>query len=182
MNASLNAGLSFRLATPVDVPAVVALVNSAYRGDSSRRGWTTEADLLDGTRTDSGEVAGFIADPNSLLLLCEQQAQLLGSVHLQRCGDDAYLGMFTVRPGRQGQGIGKAFLAAAEAAARQQFGASRLCMEVITLRDELIAFYERRGYRRTGQYSPFPTDIRYGIPKVDTLRLERLEKPLHDQG
>lgn len=169
--------LAYRTATLADVPAVVALVNGAYRGDSSRLGWTTEADLLDGTRTDAEEVAGFVGDADSLLLLCELQGELIGSVHLQRRGEHTYLGMFTVRPDRQGQGIGKAFLAAAERLAREGLGARRMCMEVISRRDELIAFYERRGYRRTGELAAFPSALRYGIPKV-TLRLERLEKPL----
>jgi GNAT superfamily N-acetyltransferase len=174
----MNSGLSFRPATPADVPAVVALVNSAYRGESSRLGWTTEADLLDGTRTDSDEVAGLVDQPQSLLLLCERDRQLLGSMHLQQRGDTVCLGMFTVRPGLQGRGIGKIFLAAAEDLARQRLGAVRMCMEVITLRTELIAFYERRGYRRTGLFSAFPTAPRYGIPRIATLQLERLEKPL----
>lgn len=172
--------LAYRPASAEDAPAVLALVNSAYRGDSSRQGWTTEADLLGGTRTDVEEIADFIADPRSLILLCEQGDELLGCVHLEAQGDDAYLGMFTVRPGWQGRGIGKAFLAAAEETARRRFGARRLCMEVITLREELIAFYQRRGYRRTGCFSSFPSAPRYGIPRVDGLRLERLEKSLAD--
>lgn len=170
-------GLSYRLAGAADVPALVGLVNSAYRGDVSRQGWTTEADLLDGTRTDEQELADLVADPDSVLLLCERDGELLGSVHLQRRGDDAYLGMFTVRPGWQGRGIGKAFLAVAERTATQRFGARRMCMEVINLRAELIAFYQRRGYRRTGRLAPFPTALRYGIPKV-ALQLELLEKAL----
>jgi GNAT superfamily N-acetyltransferase len=170
--------LRFRPAQPGDVPAIVELVNSAYRGDSSRAGWTTEADLLDGQRTDAEEVAALITAPRSMILLCFQGEVLIGSTHLAAEEEGAYLGMFTVRPGRQGEGIGKRFLAAAESAVREQFGAGRLRMTVISLRDELIAFYERRGYRRTGGFEAFPTDIRYGIPKVQGLRLAVLEKAL----
>lgn len=172
--------LCYRAATLDDVPAVVALVNSAYRGDSSRLGWTTEADLLDGQRTDAEELSELIRRPDSLILLALRQDQLLGSVHLARHEDGAYLGMFTVRPGWQGRGIGKRFLAEAERRVRQGFGARCLRMTVIDRRSELIAFYERRGFRRTGRFNPFPQDVRYGIPKVQGLRMELLEKPLGD--
>jgi ribosomal protein S18 acetylase RimI-like enzyme len=172
--------LRYRNATPADVPAVVALVNSAYRGDSSRLGWTTEADLLDGQRTDAEEISELISRPNSLILLALLDQQLLGSVHLARQADGAYLGMFTVRPGWQGQGIGKVFLATAERTVRERFAADCLRMTVIDRRSELIAFYERRGYRRTGRFNPFPDDVRYGIPRVTGLRMELLEKALCD--
>jgi ribosomal protein S18 acetylase RimI-like enzyme len=172
--------LRYRIAELDDVPAVVALVNSAYRGDTSRLGWTTEADLLDGQRTDAAEVGELVTTPASLVLLCQQGEQLLGSVHLAWRDDAAYLGMFTVRPGWQGRGIGKRFLTEAERTVRERFGARCLRMTVIDRRDELIAFYQRRGYRRTGRFNPFPDDVRYGIPKVAGLRMELLEKPLLD--
>lgn len=174
----MELSLHYRSAEPADVPALVLLVNSAYRGASSRRGWTTEADLLDGQRTDGRELEELLVTPGSLILLCLHDAQLIGSVHLQRRDDGAYLGMFTVRPGWQGRGIGSRFLAEAERTVRERFGVTRLSMTVIDLRQELIAFYERRGYRRTGGYCPFPDDVRYGIPKVDGLRLAVLEKAL----
>jgi GNAT superfamily N-acetyltransferase len=170
--------LAYRPAVPADVPAVANLVNSAYRGDTSRQGWTTEADLLDGQRTDVEELAELLADPASMILLCQHGQELIGSVHLQQRDPGAYLGMFTIRPGWQGRGIGSAFLAEAERTVREQFGATRLGMTVIHLREELIAYYERRGYRRTGAFCPFPDDIRYGIPKVAELRLAVLEKTL----
>lgn len=181
MNARLSP-LNYRPATVADVPAVVALVNSAYRGESSRRGWTTEADLLAGQRTDAAEVTGLVTDPGSLVLLCEQGGELVGTVHLARVEGAAYLGMFTVRPGRQGEGIGSAFLAEAECTAQRYFAADCLRITVIERRAELIAYYERRGYRRTGRHEPFPDDVRYGIPQVADLRLAVLEKPLPHAG
>jgi ribosomal protein S18 acetylase RimI-like enzyme len=176
--ASGPGALVFRQAAAPDVAAIVALVNSAYRGDSSRVGWTTEADLLDGQRTDAGEIASLIAAPGSMILLCLNGPELIGSVHLQQAPEGAYLGMFTVRPSLQGRGIGRRFLAAAERLAREEWGVARALMTVITRRQELIAYYERRGYRRTGRLKDFPSDPRFGIPRVAGLQLEVLEKTL----
>lgn len=170
----------FRFATPADADALVALVNSAYRGDSSRTGWTTEADILGGQRTDSQEIAGLITEAGSLLLLCERAGEIVGSVHLQRQdADTAYLGMLVIRPGLQGQGWGSRLMTEAERLLQDDWGIARVQMQVITLRHALIAFYERRGYSRTGQFKPFPgNDPRFGLPKVADLQFEVLEKDL----
>lgn len=174
-----NPALRFRVATAADVDSIVALVDSAYRGDASRAGWTTEADLLDGQRTDAAEVADLIATPGNCILLCERDGELLGSAHVERHGVTAHFGMFAVRPTRQRGGIGKALLAEAERRARDDWDCREMHMAVITLRSELIAWYQRRGYRRTGQFRPFPYgQIRFGIPRRDDLRLEILRKPL----
>lgn len=157
---------------------IAALVNSAYRGESSRAGWTTEADLLDGQRTDEQEVQSLIQDDRSMILLCQQGDEIIGSVLLQKQDDAAYLGMFVVRPELQGNGIGKQFLKTAELSAQQHWGSRKIVMSVITLRPELIAFYERRGYRRTGEVLPFPDDLAAGIPRVEDLKFEMLEKDL----
>lgn len=175
--------LRFRPAEARDVPAVVALTESAYRGDASRVGWTTEADLLDGQRTDSREVAELIANPNVRLLLAEQAGQLLACCVVERLHDgkscDGYFGMFSVRPEAQGNGTGRALLAEAERIAHDEWHARAMRMTVIDVRAELIAWYERRGYRRTGEYRPFPYgDERFGIPKRDDLRFEWLVKDL----
>ncbi|HEY9111002.1 MAG TPA: GNAT family N-acetyltransferase [Rhodanobacteraceae bacterium] len=175
--------LRFRPAEARDVPAVVALTESAYRGDASRVGWTTEADLLDGQRTDSREVAELIANPNVRLLLAEQAGQLLACCVVERLHDgescDGYFGMFSVRPEAQGNRTGRALLAEAERIAHDEWHARAMRMTVIDVRAELIAWYERRGYRRTGEYRPFPYgDERFGIPKRDDLRFEWLVKDL----
>ncbi|MEI7037274.1 GNAT family N-acetyltransferase [Fulvimonas yonginensis] len=170
---------TFRTATPVDVPAVVALVESAYRGDSGRRGWTTESDLLDGQRTDAADVGAAIARPDSRILLLERDVRLLASCHLERHGEAAYFGMFAVDPAEQAAGLGKRLLGEAERVAREEWGCRAMEMTVIVQRAELIAWYERRGYRRTGSYKPFPYgDERFGIPRRDDLRFELLVKPL----
>jgi len=170
---------TFRLATPADVAVIVPLVESAYRGDVSRKGWTTEADLLDGQRTDPVGVAELITKPGSCMLLAERDGALLACANLEKRGDAGYFGMFSVRPDLQGAGIGRATLAEAERIARDDWHCREMHMTVISVRDELIAWYERRGYKRTGIYSPFPYgDARFGLPKRDDLRFELLVKPL----
>lgn len=179
MDAAPVMSLDFRFAGGADVDAVVALVESAYRGEASRAGWTTEADLLDGRRTGPDEIALLLADPDSRLLLAGRAGELLASAHVRRDRQHAHFGMFAVRPGLQGSGIGRAVLAEAERIARDEWGCTDMDMTVIVQRDALIAWYERRGYRRTGEYSPFPYgDARFGIPRRDDLRFERLTKPL----
>lgn len=169
----------FRRAEPADVDAVVALVESAYRGDASRAGWTTEADLLAGQRTDYEAVAGIVADPRSVLLLALTDGEPIACCHVQRHDDYAYFGMFAVRPGLQGGGVGKLLLGAAEELARTEWGVAQMHMTVITARTELISWYLRRGYARTGKISPFPYgDERAGLPQRADLEFELLVKVL----
>ncbi|WP_354638425.1 GNAT family N-acetyltransferase [Kitasatospora camelliae] len=171
--------LIFRAAEPTDVPELVALIESAYRGDASRVGWTTEADLLDGRRTDEAGVSEVIGREGSVLLVAERDGELLACCHLERRGAAAYFGMFSVRPTRQGGGLGREVLARAERLAREEWAAEEMEMTVIEQRADLIAWYERRGFRRTGEYSPFPYgDERFGIPRRPDLRFERLVKEL----
>ncbi|MBD8879300.1 GNAT family N-acetyltransferase [Rhodanobacter sp. 7MK24] len=173
------APLRFRPAIAADVSAIVALVESAYRGDSGRRGWTTESDLLDGQRTDVAGVSALLDQPHGVVLLAERDGVLMASCHVERQGDSGYFGMFAVDPLRQGDGLGKAVLAEAERIAREEWQCRAMHMTVIVQRAELIAFYERRGYRRTGEFQPFPYgDERFGIPRRDDLRFEVLRKDL----
>jgi ribosomal protein S18 acetylase RimI-like enzyme len=171
--------LSFRAASAADVPALVALVTSAYRGEASRKGWTTEADFLDGERIDPDVLRADIERPRSRVLLAERDGRLLACVHIADEGGTGYLGMFSVLPELQGAGIGKRMMAEAERVVREEWRLPAMRMTVIDLREELIAFYQRRGYRRTGIKKPFPYgDSRYGLPKRDDLRFEILEKTL----
>lgn len=171
--------LEFRAAAPRDADAVVALVESAYRGDVSRAGWTTEADLLDGRRTGADDVLANIARPLSQVLLAEREGRLLACAHVAVDEGAGYFGMFSVVPGLQRAGVGKHVLAEAERIARDVYGQRTMRMTVIDVRDELIAYYERRGYRRTGIKKPFPYgDERFGLPKRADLRFEVLEKAL----
>ena len=155
------------------------MVQSAYRGAASRQGWTTEADLLDGQRTDATEVSTLIAAPASRILVGEQGDALLATAHLKQHDGVCHFGMFAVRPGLQGHGLGRRILAEAERIACEDWNCREMQMLVITLRSELIAWYERRGYRRAGTYKPFPYgDVRFGIPKRNDLQLEVLSKSI----
>ncbi|MEO5566538.1 MAG: GNAT family N-acetyltransferase [Luteimonas sp.] len=168
---------TFRDATPDDIPALVALVTSAYRGESSRAGWTTEADLLDGNRIVPEVLRGDIERANSQVLLLQRDGQMLGCAHITIEDGGGYFGMFAVRPLLQGHGIGKALLAEAERVVREDWRLPAMRMTVIDLRQDLIAWYERRGYRCTGVKKAFPAvDPRFGIPRRDDLRFEVLEK------
>lgn len=172
-------GPTFRDATEADADALVALVESAYRGDSSRAGWTTEADILQGQRTDREGVLEVIKAPDSRLLAVERDGAVIACCQLERRGDHAYFGMFAVSPTLQGAGLGKAIIAEAERTARDAWGVTQMQMTVISVRGDLIAWYERRGYRRTGRTSPFPYgDERFGIPQRDDLQFELLVKSL----
>ncbi|MGH8055162.1 MAG: GNAT family N-acetyltransferase [Stenotrophomonas sp.] len=171
--------LTFRTATAADIPALIELVTSAYRGDASRVGWTTEADLLDGQRVDAEGILADINRPRSVILLAEQNAQLMACCHVADEDGHGYFGMFAVSPDAQGGGVGKQVMQQAERHVFEHWQLPTMQMTVIDCRDELIAFYERRGYVRTGIKKPFPYgDARYGIPKRDDLQFEILEKPL----
>lgn len=169
-----------RSASVADVAAIAALVNSAYRGDSSRRGWTTEADFLDGQRTDAQAIEEILSSPNQCMLLVERGGELIGCVHLEKTGDDVcHFGMFVVKPELQAHGIGNYILADAERFARRTLGCATMQMLVISLRNELIAWYERRGYRRTGERRAFPYgNERFGIPLRSDLEFIVLAKKL----
>jgi ribosomal protein S18 acetylase RimI-like enzyme len=151
------------LARESDVPRLTILINSAYRGDSSRAGWTTEADLIEGeVRTDETELRGVIATPGSVFLTFRQQeADIMGCVNLQEKNGRLYLGLFTVSPTLQGGGIGKLLMEAAEEYARH-VNARSIYLTAISVRTELIAWYQRRGYVDTGERVPFPEDGRTG--------------------
>ena len=165
------------LAQQEDIAALELLVNSAYRGDSARKGWTHEADLLNGQRVDAASITNMLADNNTTLLKYTEDGQIIGCVCLERTGDHVYLGMLTVNPDLQAKGIGKALLEAAESYA-SQLGCTAIEMTVITVREELIAWYIRRGYKNTGKVKAFPShDTRFGIP-VNPLEFVVLEKQI----
>lgn len=166
--------------TSVDLAAVHALIESAYRGDSARAGWTHEADLLDGQRTDLTELEGMLADENKQLLVLRNGEMLVACVALTDIGDGlSYLGMLTVHPERQAGGVGRLMLAAAEEHAATRFAAATVEMTVIAQRQELIAWYIRRGYRVTGERRPFPHgNDRFGLPRTNDLEFVVLEKRL----
>ncbi len=164
-------------AKTADIPELVHLVNSAYRGESSKKGWTTEADLLGGIRTDAAGLSNMLSDAHSIILTCRDLDQtLIGCVYLQKKETGLYLGMLTVAPHLQARGTGKLLLAAAESQALE-WGCSTINMTVISVRTELIAWYQRHGYNKTGETKPFPADPAFGLPK-QPLEFVVMEKKL----
>jgi len=154
-----------RAATIADVKALNILVNSAYRGEVSKKGWTTEADLLDGTRIDEIALKDLILKKGTTVLCCETESNIQACVELREESDKLYLGMLSVNPEMQGSGLGKILLKEAEVFAKEK-GLSYIYMTVISVRTELIAWYERHGYQLTGERKPFVVpDTRWGIPK-----------------
>ena len=173
----MTAPLTVRVAEAADVDSLLALVHSAYRGPSGREGWTSEADLIDGPRTTRELLAADVADPSISVLVA---GDLLGcaAVTHEAGASTASFGLFAVRPGLQGGGVGSALLAAAEDHARER-GATVMEMLVIDRREELIAWYERRGYARTGESRPFPYGAEgVGEPRDDDFRFAVLAKNL----
>jgi GNAT superfamily N-acetyltransferase len=165
-----------RLAGAPDAPAIAALVESAYRGDESRRGWTTEAALFPDNRTNVQEIASLLADPDARFVLAHDGAELVGCAMIRNEHGSGYFGMFAVQPRLQGAGLGKKVLAFAEEQARTLWSCREMAMTVINIREELIAFYLRRGYRQTAT-KPFPFDKEPGARRKDFHFLV-LTKPL----
>lgn len=196
------ATVSFRPAVPADVGRIVALVESAYRGDASRAGWTTEAHLIDGHRTDAGQVQAVLGRPDSVIVLAETGDRgrtgpaaepggagvatdaatggptIVGCCHVERTGPGtAYFGMFAVRPQLQGRGVGRSLLARAAATAAG-WGCPQMRMTVIRQRPDLLAWYARLGFEPTGETEPFPYgDARFGRPRRDDLEFVVLAGP-----
>ncbi len=167
------------LANEGDVAAIVTLVNSAYRGTASRRGWTSEEHLIEGPRTSPEAILELLNAPESVMLLMRGQSHLNACVHLMKQpAGVTYLGTLSVRPAMQGSLFGRHMLAAGENYAREHFGAKTIEMTVVNLREELIAWYERRGYKRTGEIRPFPDDTRFGNPTRDDLKFVVLRREL----
>lgn len=158
-----------------NVAELNTLINLSYRGDSSKKGWTTEADLLDGLRIDEATLAEYIGDSNTTVLKYTNDSdEIEGCVYLNLNEGKLYIGMLTVNPTMQNSGIGKQLLAAAEAHAIER-GCHKLWMTVITTRHELIAYYQRKGFNLTGELKPFPTDTKFGVQK-QPLKLLVMEK------
>jgi ribosomal protein S18 acetylase RimI-like enzyme len=156
--------INFYIAGEPDIPHIHHLVNSAYRGESSKTGWTTEADFLDGIRVDLEGLREMINTKNAMILQAKMDDKLVGCVYLEQQGDRLYLGMLTVDPTLQAKGLGKMILRESERRAHEK-NCRSIVMTVITLRKELIEWYERHGYHATGEIRPFPEDPRFGIPK-----------------
>ena len=165
------------IATTADITAITHLLNSAYRGESSRQGWTTEANLIAGNvRTDEANLLQTMQQQGSVVLKYSKGEQIVGCVNLQQKGGKIYLGMFSVSPQLQGAGIGKQLLQAAEEYARH-LQCHAVYMSVIAVRTELINWYQRHGYIDTGKRIPFNEDGLTG-KHLQTLEFMVMEKEL----
>jgi len=172
--------IHFHKADLIDAQAIAALINSAYRGESSRQGWTTEADILDGLRTTTKEVAQLINRRDAFVLIGVLRDEIVATVTCEQqamAGNPtAHLGMIAVKPTLQNKGYGKDLIAAAETITKREWRVVGYYMAVISLRHELIEFYERLGYMRTGEMQAFPVNDDLWQPKVDGLNFEYLAK------
>lgn len=151
--------------------AISDLINLTYRGNS---GWTTEAAIIRGDRTNRQEIETAMLNPDAHFFVASLPAMLASCIYVAREKRHAYIGFFSVHPDLQGQGLGKYMLEEAETFARTVFGARRFVMFVISQRPELIAFYQRRGYCCTGRIETYPESL--GIPKIAGLTIEYLAK------
>lgn len=166
---------TLRHAREGDIEAIVRLVNAAYRPAPGAAGWTHEGHLVAGPRITAPMLRALIGDRSVVLLLTEDP-RILACVHVTVVGDAACLGMLATDPAAQAKGLGKLMLENAESQARSQFGIVRFRMAVISARPELLAFYERRGYVRTGESEPFHPEGDVSQPRVEGLELLWLEK------
>ena len=172
--------IEFTQADESHVAAIVDLVNSAYRGESSKKSWTTKADILGGQRIDAEAVKELINKEDSVILVAEDDdsGRLLGCVHLEKQGDGCYLGMLTVDPTLQKKGIGGQLMEESEAFA-QFWDCTKIFMTVISVRTELIKWYEKKGFKNTQVKKPFPYgNERFGLPKVNDLEFVVLERKI----
>ena len=178
--------LNFHKAELADASMIATLVNSAYRGESSRAGWTTEADILDGARVSTADIAAIIKDSLNasspkFIIIGEKNDAIIGTICCEKNEKYAHLGMIAVKPSAQNKGFGKALIQAAETIALREWRVTGFEMDVISIRSELIAFYERLGYERTGAFKEFPVNTELWQPKVKDLKLARLLKLVNTQ-
>lgn len=166
------------ISTENDIVTIKNLLNSAYRGEASKKGWTTEANLIAGdTRTDDATVKATMQQAGSVFLkYTNEEGILIGCVNLQQHGNKIYLGMFSVSPAVQGGGIGKKLLYAAEEYAKH-ISCNSIYMSVISVRTELINWYQRHGYTDTGARKAFIEDGITG-KHLQPLEFMTLEKSL----
>lgn len=163
------------IATAEDVSFLNILINSAYRGESSKKGWTTEANILEGKRTTEDELLEIILDKKNTILKYSEHNQIIGCVLLKEKENELYLGMLTVSPDLQNSGVGKKLMREAEVFA-SDLGLSKIVMTVISVREELISWYKRHGYVDTGTREPFPVSEVFSQTSSEPLEFMVLEK------
>ena len=167
----------FRKATTADVEAIAKLVNNAYRPNSGVSGWTHESDLVAGDRTDIPQIIKILSKKDSVVIVGLDGETIGACVHVEKDNRSSYIGMLAVDPCLQARGAGKNMLAYAEKYAHDNFNSEKFVMAVVSARHELISFYQRRGYQKTGETMEYPFNAGVGQPKLDNLKVEILEKP-----
>jgi len=171
----------FRTARPADAGTIVSIVNAANHGDGGT-GWTDESAFFEGDRTHAAEILALLAVPGAMFLLRVYRGEVAGCAYLKKMGNAAYMGMLAVRPALQGAGVGKEIIAEAERIARDEMGCDRMAIGVLTRhRPEVTAFYERRGFARTGRVKPFEGTQARRTTKAPDVRAEWMEKQLARQ-
>ncbi|MBZ5788540.1 GNAT family N-acetyltransferase [Burkholderia contaminans] len=168
----------YRTANGHDVDALVQLINSAYRPTAAAAGWTHEASLVDGPRIASSQLVDTLRAPDSVLLVADVEGQIAGCIEVRKDGNVAYIGTLAVSPSMQDRGLGKALLNEAEQFAGRRWQIGKAVMVVLSARHELIDFYLRRGYTRTGERTGYPFDAGVGTPRDRTLTIETLTKDI----
>ncbi len=167
----------FRKATITDVEAITKLVNNAYRPSTGVSGWTHESDIVSGDRTDIPQIIEILSKKDSVVIVGLNDETIIACVHVERVGRSSYIGMLAVDPSLQAHGVGKNMLAYAEKYAKDNFNPDKFVMAVVSARHELISFYQRRGYQKTGETMEYPLNAGVGQPKLENLKVEILEKP-----
>ncbi|HEX4779148.1 MAG TPA: GNAT family N-acetyltransferase [Usitatibacter sp.] len=169
----------FRIARPADANTIVSIVNSASHGDGGAAAWTDESAFFEGDRTFAAEILTLLAVPGAMFLLRVYRGEVAGCAYLKKMGNAAYMGMLAVRPAVQGAGVGKEIIAEAERIAREDMGCSLMAIGVLTRhRPDVTAFYERRGFARTGREKPFEGSQARRTRKAPDIRAEWMEKKL----
>lgn len=172
--------LHFYKAERSDAQAIAQLINSAYRGESSRKGWTTEADILDGLRTTTQDVTNIINRTDAFMLMGVLNDEIVATIACERQmmanALTAHFGMVAVKPTLQNKGHGKDLINAAEAMTKREWRVAGFHMSVISIREDVIRFYERLGYERTSSFETFPVNPEIWQPKVEGLVLQYLVK------
>lgn len=167
---------TFRKACKPDVEAIAKLVNKAYRPEAGVSGWTHESDLVSGSRTHISQIEAILSTADTVIIVGLKGSEIVSCVHVEKDQSHSHIGMLAVNPVLQGAGLGKQMLVHAESYASENFGSGKFIMGVVTSRLELIAFYLRQGYQKTGLITDYPESAGVDIPRHAGLKVEILEK------
>jgi ribosomal protein S18 acetylase RimI-like enzyme len=175
----MKSGLNLKQANLDDAAEINTLIKLAYRGND---GWTKETDIVEGNRSNIEDVKYLIRNQKSHMLTAKNHGILVACICVEEKDNKAYIGSFAVSPSQQNMGIGKKTLELAEKYASKELGVTEFVMVVISQRKELIEFYERRGYKRTGEINEYPVHLNVGVPSVKGLTIECIEKTHNELG